>query len=75
MHAIKLQSLILAQLVRSVGGTRQHWRRAMGELRVHSIKTHPHCNWDIYASGSPADVRAVNNVVDRIRTDHPHITG
>lgn len=75
MHSGQIQNLILAQLVRSVGGTRQHWRRVMGQLRVHSIKTHPHCNWDVYASGSPAEVHAINKVVDQLRTMHPHVTG
>ena len=75
MHATQIHGLILAQLIRSVGGTRQHWRRAIGELRVHSMKTHPHCNWDVYASGSAADVRAVNEVVDEIRSIHPHVLG
>jgi hypothetical protein len=74
MHSSQIQNLILAQLVRSVGGTRQHWRRAIGQLRVHSINTHPHCNWDVYASGRPADVHAINQVVDQLRTTHPHVT-
>jgi predicted small metal-binding protein len=38
------------------------------------MKTHPHCNWDVFASGSAADVRAVNQVVDHIRAEHPHVT-
>ncbi|WP_116090738.1 hypothetical protein [Sphingomonas crusticola] len=75
MHASQIQSLILARLVRSSGGTRQHWRRAIGEIRVYSMKTHPHCNWDVYAAGNAADVKAVNAAVDEIRMDHPHITG
>lgn len=74
MHAVQLHNLILSQLIRSVGGTRQHWRRAIGDVRVYSMKTHPHCNWDVFASGSAADVRAVNQVVDHIRADHPHVT-
>jgi len=75
MQSTQIHGLILAHLIRNVGGTRQHWRRAVGNLRVFPIATHAHCNWDVYPSGTAADIRAVNEAVDEIRERHPLITG
>ena len=73
MTASDLQQLLVSALVRAHGGTRQRWRRAVGDIRVYSLDTHPHCNWDVRASGSPGDIDAVDAVVDALRDDHPHI--
>lgn len=71
--ASDLQQLLLADLVRRHGGTRQRWRRVMGELRVYPPETHPHCNWDVRPSGPAADVDAVNDAADGWRDRHAQV--
>lgn len=73
MRSSEVLALILSQLIKSIGGTRQRWRRLVGDIRVYSPTTHPHCNWDVDASGSAGEVEAVNRVVDQVRLAHPHV--
>jgi len=70
MTASELTAIILARLIRIEGGSRQAWRRRLGEMRVYPPTTHPHCNWDFADSGSS---RAVEAVLDWARTAHPLI--
>lgn len=74
MTGFDLQQLIVTKLVQSRGGTRQRWRRAVGELRIYSVATHPHCNWEVRASGSAGDVEAVEEMADRLRADYAIVT-
>lgn len=74
MTGSDLQQLLVTKLVQSRGGTRQRWRRAVGELRVYSVATHPHCNWEVRASGSAGDIEAVEDMADRLRAAHAVIT-
>lgn len=74
MTGSDLQQLIVTKLVQTRGGTRQRWRRAVGEVRVYSLATHPHCNWDVRASGSPSDIDAVDEVVDALCERHAHVS-
>ena len=73
MTAADLRTLLIARLVRAAGGSPSQWRRAIGEIRVYPPATHPHCNWEVLARGTPAEVEAVERMVDRVRDDHPHL--
>lgn len=70
MTSNELVSLILTRLVRIEGGSRQKWRRALGELRIYPLTTHPHCNWDFRAANSIGEVEAA---IDWARISYPHI--
>jgi hypothetical protein len=74
MTASDLQSLLLTTLVRDHGGDRRRWRLVLGEVRVYSLATHPHCNWSVTPSGVFADVDAVETLIDQIRAQHPIVT-
>ncbi len=71
MTASDLQSLLLTTLVRDHGGDRRRWRLVLGDVRVHALATHPHCNWSVTPSGAFADIDAVETLVDRVRGEHP----
>jgi len=75
MTSSELVNLILARLVRAEGGSRQRWRRALGEVRVYSLLTHPHCNWDLRSSGTATELHAIEHVLDWARATHPHVVG
>jgi hypothetical protein len=73
MTSSELMNRLLAHLVKVEGGTRQQWRRALGEIRVYSLMTHPHCNWDIRPSGSAAERAAIESAMDQARAAHPQV--
>lgn len=73
MTAIELRDLIVASLVRSVGGTPRHWRVAIGPIRRHALDTHPHCNWSIAPAGEPREIEKIEKLLDRLRLEHPII--
>jgi len=75
MTSSELLNLILARLVRAEGGSRQRWRRALGDVRVYSLATHPHCNWDLRSSGTAIELRAIEHVLDLARSTYPHVLG
>lgn len=75
MTANELQDLLVATLTRKTGGNRRRWRIAVGPIRVHSLSTHPHCNWSVAPSGTIHEVAAVENVLDVVRASHPIVTG
>lgn len=70
MTASELTAMILARLIRIEGGSRQAWRRRLGEIRVYSAATHPHCNWDFVDSASS---RSIEVVLDWARAAYPRI--
>ncbi|MEG3163318.1 hypothetical protein U1701_01800 [Sphingomonas sp. PB2P19] len=74
MTASDLQSLLLTMLVRDQGGDRRRWRLVLGEVKVYSLSTHPHCNWSVTPSGAFADIDAVETLVDTVRAQHPIVT-
>ncbi|HEX8484069.1 hypothetical protein [Sphingomonas sp.] len=65
-----LEQLIVTQLVRDHGGTRQRWRRAVGTVKLYPVATHPHCNWDVRSSGTRSEIDAVEKMVDSLRARH-----
>lgn len=75
MTAGELQNLIVTLLVKAHGGTRQQWRRAIGDVRVYPVSTHPHCNWDIRSSGTVAEMAAIERLLDTVRLERPHVYG
>lgn len=74
MTARDLQDRIVARLLRGFGGTKQRWRSVLGALRVHDVRTHPHCNWSAAPSGSPREVEIVERLLDDVRAEHPIVT-
>jgi hypothetical protein len=73
MTALELRDLIVRHLIRDHGGGTVDWRRVIGELRVYSRETHPHCNWDVRPIGRAPAVEAVERVADRVRLVHPFV--
>lgn len=74
MTASDLQSLLVTTLMREHGGDRRRWRLVLGEVKVYSLATHPHCNWSVTPSGAFADIDAVETLVDQARAQHPIVT-
>jgi len=73
MTANELRELIVSALVRSHGGSRAGWRRAVGSLRTYARATHAHANWEAIPSGSPAEMEAVEQAADKLRPAHPYV--
>ncbi|WP_311269587.1 hypothetical protein [Sphingobium sp. WCS2017Hpa-17] len=70
----QLQDLLIARLVRDHGGTRQKWRKLIGNVHLYDRKTHPHCNWAINCLGSRSEVEAIEGLIDDIRNKHPLVS-
>jgi len=71
MDSTELHTLIIEELRKAHGGGTVRWRNALGEIKLYPLSTHAHCNWDVRPAGRPAEVAAVEAVVDRIRLSHP----
>jgi len=74
MRASDLQDRIVAELVRSSGGTKRGWRAAVGAVRVHDPATHPHCNWSVDPSGTAAENERIERLLDDLRLRHRLVT-
>lgn len=66
-----LRDLFLTLLTRRHGGSRRRWRMVVGEVKLYSRATHPHCNWSISPSGTAGENAAVEAVSDELRAAHP----
>lgn len=66
-----LQDLFLSTLVRKAGGNRRRWRLVLGDMRVYSVATHPHCNWAVTPTGTYAENDTVERIADELRVTHP----
>ncbi|WP_431468842.1 hypothetical protein [Sphingosinithalassobacter sp. LHW66-3] len=73
MTADDLIDRFLAALLRAHGGTKHRWRTVLGQVRVYSRQTHPHCNWSITPGGTAAENAAVEALADRMRNEYPII--
>jgi hypothetical protein len=73
MTAADLRDRIVTYLVRNAGGSRMRWRRAVGDIRIYPLTTHPHCNWRIDPSGSAFEMEAVERAVDAVGVAHPFV--
>jgi hypothetical protein len=69
--AAELVDLFLKTLLRELGGNRRRWREVLGDVRLYSVDTHPHCNWSFVPSGTAAEIAAVERIADRLRGEHP----
>jgi len=58
-------------LVRRAGGTQRRWRLVIGQVRLHDVATHPHCNWSVTPTGSAREVDEVERLLDEVRTAYP----
>ena len=74
MIASDLEDLIVRLLVRQTGASRRQWQLAVGSIRVHDQFTHPHCNWSLAPSGTPRENELIEDLLDRVRLDHPIVT-
>lgn len=66
-----LIDLFIRKLLREGNGTRRRWRAVLGEVKLYSVATHPHCNWLISPSGDAYENAAVERLADQIRGEHP----
>jgi hypothetical protein len=73
MTRIDLRDLLVKRLAATAGGPAQRWRRAIGEVRVYPLATHPHCNWSVMASGTAWEIETVEQLLDAVRIAHPHV--
>ena len=73
MTVSELTDLLIARLVRTAGGTKQQWRKAMGPVKLHDRTTHSHCNWSVAPSGSAHKTAAIEQLLDTVRLDYPII--
>ena len=74
MIASDLEDLIVRQLVKQTGASRRKWQLAVGSLRVYDPFTHPHCNWSLVPTGSSRDIELIEDLLDRLRLEHPIVT-
>jgi hypothetical protein len=74
MTAADLRDLFLTTLTRRFGGNRRRWRIVIGEVKLYSRATHPHCNWAVNPSGSAGENCAVEAVGDDLRSAHPIVS-
>jgi hypothetical protein len=74
LTASELRDRLITILTRTHGGGRLPWRRAIGEVHVYPIDTHPHCNWTVKPGGTAREIDAVERAVDQVRDDHPFVT-
>ena len=71
MTAADLRDLFLTTLTRRFGGNPRRWRLVIGEVKLYSQTTHPHCNWAVTPSGSAGENSAVEAVADDLRAAYP----
>jgi hypothetical protein len=74
MTASDLQSLFVTTLVRDAGGDRRRWRMIVGDIRLYSVTTHPHCNWSVTPAGASSAIDRVERLADDLRAAHPIVT-
>lgn len=73
MRASQLQDLLIAALVRKIGGSQRRWRIAVGPVKINDRTTHPHCNWSVSPSGSHREIGEIEKLLDEFRLAHPFI--
>ena len=71
MLASQLQDLIVATLVKQVGGTQRRWRIALGPVHVRDSRSYPPCNWEVRPNGTPRENAAIERLLDVLRLEHP----
>lgn len=74
MIPVQLETLLVTRLIRAHGGSRLRWRRALGPVRLYDVATHPHCNWAVTPSGTVSENRAIEELCDEVRGEHPVVT-
>ncbi|MFD1612586.1 hypothetical protein ACFSCW_12315 [Sphingomonas tabacisoli] len=74
MTASDLRDLFLTHLTKRFGGNRRRWRIVIGDVKLYSRDTHPHCNWAVNPSGSAGENGAVEQVADELRARHAIVT-
>jgi hypothetical protein len=72
--AADLRDLFVNLLARQSGTSRRRWRIVVGDVRVYSRETHPHCNWAVYPSGTAPEVAVVERFADDLRMQYPIVS-
>lgn len=75
MTSLDLIDLFAKTLMREIGGSRRQWKQVLGDVKVYSAETHPHCNWHITPVGGAGEIAAVERIADRLRISHPIVSG
>ncbi|MDO6415106.1 hypothetical protein Q4F19_12010 [Sphingomonas sp. BIUV-7] len=73
MTGSELRDVIVRHLAKSKGGGTVRWRAAIGELKVYSLSTHGHCNWDVRPAGTTYEMAEIERAVDVLRLAHPFV--
>lgn len=71
MTAADLTDLLTKSLVKTHGRSPRSWRAALGPIKVHDQRTHPHCNWSVAPSGTAGEIAAIETLLDDVRLRHP----
>lgn len=71
MTAYDVREALVRMLLRAHGGQLMRWRIVVGEIRVYSISTHPHCNWRADPSGTVREVEVAERAIDLLSAQHP----
>jgi hypothetical protein len=72
MTSSQLQDLIIASLLRRLGGTARRWRLVLGPIRFHDPTKYV-CNWSFAPSGDSREIAQVEDMLDVLRLDHPRV--
>lgn len=75
MTADQLSDLLVANLLREHGGAKHLWRKRIGTVKLYDPATHPHCNWRVDPVGTFSQIAAIEDLVDRLRGQHPILSG
>ena len=73
MTTTELRNVLVSMLAAGRGGGRARWRKAVADIKIYPMDTHPHCNWEVRAAGTTNEIAAVERAVDRMRDDHPFV--
>ena len=69
----QMQDLLAELLEGAAGNTRDHWRRAIGELEQLPTRFHVRSNWRVRPRGRKRDLEAVEQAVEVARQKHPYV--
>jgi hypothetical protein len=69
----QMQDMLAELLEGAAGNSREHWRRAIGEVEQLPTHFHVRCNWRVHPRGRKRDLDAIQKAVEIVRQEHPYI--
>jgi hypothetical protein len=69
----QMQDLLAELLEGATSGTREHWRRAIGDVEQLPTHFNVRSNWQVHPRGSKRDLEAIQKAVDLVRQEHPYV--